>query len=173
MEHEKLGKKMLRFPYILVVAVVYLGVGLFFDWWHPAWAIFLTIPFYYAYGYYLLHDSIKRLKPIILVTAICTFIFFGAGLILDAWHPAWFVFIVGGLALYMLLLKEDDEEETPVEETVTPQAEFVDGGLEVTTTEVKVATDETKESTEEVKIEVKEENEKVAKVDDNVEETKA
>lgn len=136
MEHEKLGKKMMRFPYILVVAVVYLGVGLFFDWWHPAWAIFLTIPFYYAYGYYLLHDSIKRLKAIIYVTAACTFIFFGAGLAFDAWHPAWFVFIVGGLALYMLLLKEDDEEEVLVEETVTPQAEFVDGGLEVTTTEV-------------------------------------
>lgn len=35
------------FPYPLLCVVVFLLVGFCFGWWHPAWVIFLTIPFYY------------------------------------------------------------------------------------------------------------------------------
>ena len=35
------------FPYPLLCAVVFLLAGFCFGWWHPAWVIFLTIPFYY------------------------------------------------------------------------------------------------------------------------------
>ncbi|WP_304427049.1 helix-turn-helix domain-containing protein [uncultured Adlercreutzia sp.] len=35
------------FPYPLLCAVIFLLVGFCFGWWHPAWVIFLTIPFYY------------------------------------------------------------------------------------------------------------------------------
>ncbi len=35
------------FPYPLLCAVIFLLVGFCFGWWHPAWVIFLTIPFWY------------------------------------------------------------------------------------------------------------------------------
>ncbi len=35
------------FPYPLLCAVLFLLAGFCFGWWHPAWVIFLTIPFYY------------------------------------------------------------------------------------------------------------------------------
>ncbi|BCS56317.1 hypothetical protein ADLECEL_02020 [Adlercreutzia equolifaciens subsp. celatus] len=35
------------FPYPLLCAVIFLLAGFCFGWWHPAWVIFLTIPFYY------------------------------------------------------------------------------------------------------------------------------
>lgn len=35
------------FPYPLLCAVLFLLAGFCFGWWHPAWIIFLTIPFYY------------------------------------------------------------------------------------------------------------------------------
>lgn len=31
-------------PYPLFCAIVYMCLGFFFDWWHPGWLIFLTIP---------------------------------------------------------------------------------------------------------------------------------
>lgn len=36
-----------RFPYPLLCAVIFLLAGFCFGWWHPAWVIFLTLPFYY------------------------------------------------------------------------------------------------------------------------------
>lgn len=38
---------MLTFPYPVLCAVLFLLAGFMFGWWHPAWIIFLTIPFYY------------------------------------------------------------------------------------------------------------------------------
>ena len=35
------------FPYPRLCAVIFLLAGFCFGWWHPAWVIFLTIPFYY------------------------------------------------------------------------------------------------------------------------------
>ncbi|MDR2492335.1 MAG: helix-turn-helix transcriptional regulator [Coriobacteriales bacterium] len=36
-----------HFPYPIVVVIVYLILAFVFGLWHPAWIIFLTIPFYY------------------------------------------------------------------------------------------------------------------------------
>lgn len=39
--------KLTRFPYPVLVAMIYLILGFYYNWWHPGWLIFLTIPFYY------------------------------------------------------------------------------------------------------------------------------
>lgn len=47
-KHEKRPKDpLLTFPYPIAVTVVFLLAGFVFGLWHPAWIIFLTIPFYY------------------------------------------------------------------------------------------------------------------------------
>ena len=43
----KIRSPLVSFPYPLVVVVVYLFLGFFLNLWHPAWILFLTIPFYY------------------------------------------------------------------------------------------------------------------------------
>lgn len=37
----------LWFPYPLVIVVIFLAIGYFANAWHPAWILFVTIPFYY------------------------------------------------------------------------------------------------------------------------------
>lgn len=44
------------FPYPLLCVVVFLFFGFFLDLWHPAWVIFLTIPFYYWVFNIIAHD---------------------------------------------------------------------------------------------------------------------
>ncbi len=39
--------KLTRFPYPVLVVMIYLILGFSYCWWHPGWLIFLTIPFYY------------------------------------------------------------------------------------------------------------------------------
>lgn len=41
-------RKPSRFAYPVLVAGVYLFLGLWFGWWHPWWILFLTIPLYYT-----------------------------------------------------------------------------------------------------------------------------
>lgn len=35
-------------PYPAIVTCIYLIIGFAFDWWHPGWVLFPTIPIYYA-----------------------------------------------------------------------------------------------------------------------------
>lgn len=39
----------LVFPYPVLLTIIYLATGFMFDWWHPGWIIFLTIPLYYCF----------------------------------------------------------------------------------------------------------------------------
>jgi len=40
-------KMLLSFPYPVFVVIAYLVIGFLFQWWHPGWMLFLTIPLYY------------------------------------------------------------------------------------------------------------------------------
>ena len=47
-KHDRRPKDpLLTFPYPVACVVLFLLAGFIFGWWHPAWIIFLTIPFYY------------------------------------------------------------------------------------------------------------------------------
>ncbi|MCL1859567.1 MAG: hypothetical protein FWF92_10100 [Oscillospiraceae bacterium] len=37
------------FPYPIICVIVYLALGFDYNWWHPAWMLFLTIPIYYMF----------------------------------------------------------------------------------------------------------------------------
>ncbi len=37
-----------RFPYPLLITILYLILGFGLDLWHPAWILFVTIPVYYS-----------------------------------------------------------------------------------------------------------------------------
>lgn len=43
-----LRKRLLVFPYPVLVTMVYLLLGFMFGWWHPAWILYLSIPIYYC-----------------------------------------------------------------------------------------------------------------------------
>lgn len=48
------------FPYPVACALAYLVIGFCFGWWHPAWIIFFTIPFYYWLVKTIHNDPIYR-----------------------------------------------------------------------------------------------------------------
>jgi len=44
---ERTRKILLKFPMPLFVVIAYLFMGFWFEWWHPGWMIFFSIPVYY------------------------------------------------------------------------------------------------------------------------------
>lgn len=90
------------FPILMIC--LYLVAGFCFDWWHPAWLLFLLIPIYYAglYGSY----------PVLV-----TLLFLVAGFCFNWWHPAWLLFLT--IPLFYLLYhprREEKGEQKEVEE---------------------------------------------------------
>ena len=60
-EEEQANIFWLRFPYPLVVTVIYLLLGFTFNVWHPAWILFVTIPIYYSFfGHSCRHHARHR-----------------------------------------------------------------------------------------------------------------
>lgn len=90
----------------LIIICLFLVAGFCFDWWHPAWLLFLTIPIYYAglYGSY----------PVLV-----TLLFLLAGFCFSWWHPAWLLFLT--IPLFYLLYhphgKKEAEPEEPTKES--------------------------------------------------------
>ena len=37
------------FPYPIICVIIYLALGFDYNWWHPGWLLFLTIPVYYMF----------------------------------------------------------------------------------------------------------------------------
>ena len=45
--YPKTASALLKFPYFIIVVILYCGLSYAFDIWHPLWIIFITIPIYY------------------------------------------------------------------------------------------------------------------------------
>ncbi|MDR3292872.1 MAG: helix-turn-helix domain-containing protein [Clostridiales bacterium] len=69
--------------------IAYLLLGFFLDAWHPAWLVFLSIPFFCA----LTDAIVKKKAQEFPMVVIAIGVFFALGFVLNAWHPAWVVFL--------------------------------------------------------------------------------
>ncbi|MGN0521984.1 MAG: helix-turn-helix domain-containing protein, partial [Eubacterium sp.] len=45
--YPKVAENLFKFPYPIIVVIIYLALSMIFKIWHPLWIIFLTIPIYY------------------------------------------------------------------------------------------------------------------------------
>ena len=101
-----LSKKLLLFPFPLLVVVIYILQGFTRGLWHPAWLIFLTIPAYYHFAIAARASTKKGLLLGMPVIEAAVFIFLVLGLFMNAWKWAWVLFILAlfyywAVALYV------------------------------------------------------------------------
>ncbi|HIW74158.1 MAG TPA: helix-turn-helix transcriptional regulator [Firmicutes bacterium] len=92
-----------RFPYPVLVALVYVALGFAGGWWHPAWLLFLTIPLYYLAGpgidkareapgvWGSIHAFLlsSGLLPVLIAS-----LYLAMGVLWGWWHPGWCVFLL-------------------------------------------------------------------------------
>ena len=93
-KRQKAGRKMVKFPFPILIAAAYLLLGFMNGNWHPGWIILLLIPVYYCVGGALCCRTKKAMlltMPIHLVLVAVYLLFgFTAGM----WHPQWLIFLI-------------------------------------------------------------------------------
>ncbi len=92
-----------RFPYPVLLALIYVALGFAGGWWHPAWLLFLTVPLYYligpaideareaqdAWGRVHAFLASSGLFPVLIATLYLTM-----GILWGWWHPGWCIFLL-------------------------------------------------------------------------------
>ena len=86
-----------RIPYPLIALAIFLIIGFVTGYWHPAWAIFLTIPVYYSLGSSIFRHSLALFNYPCIVIGIYALL----GFICDLWSPGWILFLT--IPLYYLI----------------------------------------------------------------------
>ncbi len=113
-ELQKKGMKLLKFPFPIILAIVYVLLGLTFHLWAQAWVLFLLLPIYYHYALALLIRKKKaRLlampAPEILISLYLLFGFF-----FHMWGTMWilllFIPLYYWLAAYLCKEKSADSD---------------------------------------------------------------
>lgn len=98
-----LSKKLLLFPFPLIIVVLYILQGFTIGLWHPAWLMFLTIPAYYHFAIGARASTKKGLYLAMPVIEAALILFLVLGLFLNAWSWAWVLF-VAALCYYWVVL---------------------------------------------------------------------
>lgn len=98
--------KLLKFPFPLLVVIVYIFIGVLAHKWHPTWVIFLTIPAYYGFvsvigkkGEDMTTAQVLKLIPFPSIVIICYLII---GFAFHLWHPGWLIFLL--IPLYYAMI---------------------------------------------------------------------
>ncbi len=80
-----------HFAYPVFIAFIFCFLGVFHSLWHPAWALFTTIPIYYI-GCDMIKGraktAVNAIYPIFISMAYVV-----VGLCFNLWHPAWIIFL--------------------------------------------------------------------------------
>lgn len=94
------AKKMFKFPYPVLVALIYVGIcfglkkaGIDDDPWGKWWLLFMTIPMYYMVAAACRTTSKKAFLFVMPVPIIVVTIFLMLGLFANMWHPGWLVIV--------------------------------------------------------------------------------
>lgn len=96
---------LLKFPMFIAIPIIYLVLGKFLKLWHPAWLLFLVLPFYYqlchAFGAKTERSFLLRLPvvPGVLIVFLC------AGLFLKLWSFAWLLFLAIPMYYWVVAFK--------------------------------------------------------------------
>lgn len=76
--------------YSILVVATYIILGAIFDFWHPGWILFITIPLVSSIFEAIASKNWKAFSfPVLAVI-----VFFVLGFEFDLWHPGWVVFIL-------------------------------------------------------------------------------
>ena len=92
--YPELAKKLVKFPFPILITIIYVAVSMIFKVWHPFWLIFMLIPMYYRFAVACKANN-KRIFALLLpVPEIIVTIFLFIGLTVGYWSIIWILFLI-------------------------------------------------------------------------------
>lgn len=107
------AKKLLIFPFPIIVAFLYVALSMAFKVWHPLWIIFMTIPIYYRFAIACKANNKKVFALLIPVPEMVVTVYLLLGIAAGIWGYASLLFLIIPLFYWVVLVsksKKDSEE---------------------------------------------------------------
>lgn len=92
--YPEIAKQMAKFPFALIIPILYIGLSWIFNAWHPMWLIFLTIPIYYRFATACKGANKKAFMLLLPIPEIIVVLFLGLGFLFGIWKYAWLLFLI-------------------------------------------------------------------------------
>jgi len=90
----KTASAMIKFPFFLIVVILYCGLSYAFDIWHPLWIIFLTIPIYYRIATACKAKTKKAFLNLLPIPECVVTLYLILSFATGAWKITWILFLI-------------------------------------------------------------------------------
>lgn len=105
------AKKLLLFPFPIIIVFVYLALSMAFNLWHPFWMIFLTIPMYYRFAIACKANNKKAFILLLPVPEMVVMVFLALGFAVNVWKYASLLFLMIPLFYWLVLIVKNKRKD--------------------------------------------------------------
>ena len=100
------AKKLLIFPFPIIVVFLYLALSMILKIWHPFWMIFLTIPMYYRFAIACKANNKKVFTLLLPIPEIVVTAFLLVGFATGVWSFASVLFMIIPMFYWIVIVKK-------------------------------------------------------------------
>ncbi len=104
--YPELARKLAKFPFFLVVTILYVVLCFVTKLWHPLWIMFLALPIYYQFALACKGGNKKVFMLLLPIPEIVVTLFLILGFAFGIWKYAWILFLLLPIYYWIVLIKK-------------------------------------------------------------------
>lgn len=104
--YPELARSLAKFPFFLVVTVLYVVLCFVTKLWHPLWIMFLALPIYYQFALACKGGNKKAFMLLLPMPEIIVTLFLILGFAFGIWKYAWILFLILPIYYWIVLIKK-------------------------------------------------------------------
>lgn len=104
--YPELARSLAKFPFFLVVTVLYVVLCFVTKLWHPLWIMFLALPIYYQFALACKGGNKKVFMLLLPIPEIIVTVFLILGFAFDIWKYAWILFLILPIYYWIVLINK-------------------------------------------------------------------
>ena len=104
--YPELARSLAKFPFFLVVTVLYVVLCFVTKLWHPLWIMFLALPIYYQFALACKGGNKKVFMLLLPIPEIIVTLFLILGFALGIWKYAWILFLILPIYYWIVLINK-------------------------------------------------------------------
>lgn len=104
--YPELARKLVKFPFFLVVTILYVVLCFVTKLWHPLWIMFLALPIYYQFALACKGGNKKVFILLLPIPEIIVTVFLILGFAFGIWKYAWILFLLLPIYYWIVLIKK-------------------------------------------------------------------
>ena len=104
--YPELARSLAKFPFFLVVTVLYVVLCFVTKLWHPLWIMFLALPIYYQFALACKGGNKKVFMLLLPIPEIIVTVFLILGFAFGIWKYAWILFLILPIYYWIVLINK-------------------------------------------------------------------